>query len=43
VIVGDPGRAYAPTGVEMLATYDIPVIRDLEDRDIKRVHVVRIV
>jgi predicted nicotinamide N-methyase len=42
VIVGDPGRAYAPTGVETLATYEIPVIRDLEDADTKRVRVVRI-
>jgi predicted nicotinamide N-methyase len=42
VVVGDPGRAYAPADVETLATYDVPVIRDLEDADRKRVDVVRI-
>jgi predicted nicotinamide N-methyase len=42
VLVGDPGRAYAPTGYPTVATYDIPVIRDLEDAEFKRVRVLRI-
>lgn len=42
VVVGDPGRAYAPAGGETLATYDIPVIRDLEDADHKSVRILRI-
>ncbi len=42
VLVGDPGRAYAPQGHEIVATYDIPVIRDLEDADTKHVRIIRI-
>jgi predicted nicotinamide N-methyase len=42
VVVGDPGRAYAPVDAPTLAEYDVPVIRDLEDADHKRVRVVRI-
>ena len=45
VLVGDPGRAYAPrTGADVteVAAYDVPVIRDLEDMDVKRVRVLRI-
>jgi predicted nicotinamide N-methyase len=42
VLVGDPGRAYAPQDQETVATYDVPVIRDLEDADTKRVRVLRI-
>jgi predicted nicotinamide N-methyase len=42
VLVGDPGRAYAPAGMDELAGYDIPVIRDLEDADTKRVRILRI-
>ena len=42
VLVGDPGRAYAPSDVTTLAIYDVPVIRDLEDADIKVVRVIRI-
>ncbi|GIM94141.1 class I SAM-dependent methyltransferase [Paractinoplanes toevensis] len=30
VLVGDPGRAYLPTGLIKRATYDIPVIEALE-------------
>jgi predicted nicotinamide N-methyase len=42
VLVGDPGRAYRPaTGFEELAGYDVPVVRALEDRDVKRVTVLR--
>ena len=45
VLVGDPGRAYAPVvgaDVTEVAAYDVPVIRDLEDLDVKRVRVLRI-
>lgn len=36
VLFGDPGRAYLPaTGIEPLATYDVPVPRAIEDRDVK--------
>jgi predicted nicotinamide N-methyase len=42
IAVGDPGRAYLPrTGFEMLASYDVPVIRALEDADTKRTTVWR--
>ena len=37
VIVGDPGRSYFdPTAFEPLAAYDVPVMRSLEDADVKR-------
>lgn len=40
VLVGDPGRAYLPkTGLTLLATYSVPVTRELEDNDIKRTQV----
>lgn len=42
VLVGDPGRAYGPTGTDVLATYAVPVLRDLEDVEVKRVTVVHI-
>ena len=36
VLFGDPGRAYLPAaGIEPLATYDVPVPRAIEDRDIR--------
>ncbi|ABC21377.1 class I SAM-dependent methyltransferase [Rhodospirillum rubrum] len=36
VLLADPGRAYLPgTGLSALATYEVPVSRDLEDRDIR--------
>jgi predicted nicotinamide N-methyase len=36
VLVGDPGRAYAPrSGFTALAHYDVPVVRALEDADRK--------
>jgi len=42
VLVGDPGRAYAPReGFERVAEYDVPVNRDVEDLDIKRTQVLR--
>ena len=34
VLMGDPGRSYFPgSGVQRLATYEVPTSRDLEDRD----------
>jgi predicted nicotinamide N-methyase len=37
VVIGDPGRTYfPPSGMEKLASYDIPTSLDLEDRE-KRV------
>lgn len=43
VLVGDPGRAYLPhESFEQLAVYDVPVIRDLEDADVKRTTVWRL-
>jgi predicted nicotinamide N-methyase len=42
VLVGDPLRAYAPRDVEEVARYDVPVVRDLEDLDVKPVRVIRI-
>ena len=40
VLVGDPGRTYFPgTGLTHLATYEVPVTRDLEDSEIKRTSV----
>lgn len=43
VLVGDPGRAYAPTdGAVEVARYRVPVVRDLEDADVKVVRVLQI-
>jgi predicted nicotinamide N-methyase len=40
VLVGDPGRSYFPkTGLTVLATYEVPVTRALEDAEIKRTSV----
>ena len=42
VLVGDPGRAYRPgTGFRVVATYDVPVPRALEDADTKATTVLR--
>ncbi|KGF66848.1 50S ribosomal protein L11 methyltransferase [Hoeflea sp. BAL378] len=43
VLVGDPGRAYCPKeGLELRATYMVPVTRALEDSEIKRTSVWRV-
>ena len=40
VLLGDPGRTYLPrTGLDRLATYEVPVTRALEDAEIKRTSV----
>jgi predicted nicotinamide N-methyase len=37
IYVGDPGRSYFPkSGFALLATYEVPVTRALEDAEIKR-------
>ena len=37
MLIGDPGRAYLPQErLTHLASYDIPVSRELEDRDVKQ-------
>lgn len=35
VLIGDPGRAYMPTNLDRVATYDVPVPRALEATDVK--------
>ena len=42
ILVGDHGRAYLPkTGLEALATYEVPVTRELEDAEVKKTTVWR--
>ena len=42
VLVGDPGRAYLPkSGLQVLASYQVPVTRALEDAEIKKTTVWR--
>ena len=42
VLVGDPGRSYLPRDrLQLLATYEVPVSRALEDAEIKRTSVWR--
>jgi predicted nicotinamide N-methyase len=42
VLVGDPGRSYCPRGgMDLLATYMVPVTRALEDSEIKHTSVFR--
>ena len=42
VLIGDPGRAYlARDRLEKIAEHDVPVIRDLEDADVKKTAVWR--
>jgi predicted nicotinamide N-methyase len=43
VLVGDPGRAYVPVAaLDHVATYQVPVVRDLEDVDVKETNVWRV-
>lgn len=42
ILVGDPGRAYCPRDrMEMLASYQVPVTRALEDSEVKKTTVWR--
>jgi predicted nicotinamide N-methyase len=44
VLLGDPGRTYFPkSGIELLATYAVPVTRALEDSEIKKTGVWRLI
>ncbi|WP_430911202.1 class I SAM-dependent methyltransferase [Methylobacterium sp. sgz302541] len=44
VLIGDPGRAYLPKErLEKLATYEVPVMRSLEDAEVKRTSVWRFI
>ena len=37
VLIGDPGRSYFdPAGLVLLAEYEVPTTRELEDREVKR-------
>jgi len=43
VLLADPGRHYAPTdGLELLETYDVPVLKELESVDVKRTRLWRL-
>jgi predicted nicotinamide N-methyase len=43
VFIADPGRHYAPSdGLELLAEYQVPVLRDLESTDSKRTRLWRL-
>jgi predicted nicotinamide N-methyase len=43
VLIGDPGRSYLPKEkLEIVATYEVPVTRSLEDQDVKRSSVWRL-
>ena len=43
VLIGDPGRTYLPKErLTRLATYTVPVMRSLEDAEVKRSHVWRL-
>jgi predicted nicotinamide N-methyase len=42
VLVGDPGRAYLPEGLELVASYDVPVVDDVEAATSKRTRVLRL-
>ncbi len=43
VFLGDPGRSYFPkAGVERLTAYQVPTLRDLEDRDVRETAVYRL-
>jgi predicted nicotinamide N-methyase len=43
VLLADPGRSYAPSGsLELLATYDVPTLPELESVEFKRTNVWRL-
>jgi predicted nicotinamide N-methyase len=43
VLIADPGRHYAPSeGLELLETYEVPVLRELESTDMKRTRLWRL-
>jgi predicted nicotinamide N-methyase len=43
VLLADPGRAYLPReGLDRLAGYDVPVTRELEDREMRTTTIYRL-
>ena len=43
MLIGDPGRTYLPkSGMERLATYNVETSRALEDNDVRRTNVWRL-
>lgn len=43
VVVADPGRAYVPVDqIELVATYRVPVLRELEDGDERETRLIRL-
>jgi predicted nicotinamide N-methyase len=43
VLLADPGRHYAPTdGLDLLQTYEVPVLRELESTEVKRTRLWRV-
>ena len=43
VLIGDPGRAFLPkTGLQELAEYRVPTTREIEDTEIKRTRVFKL-
>ncbi|NWH07511.1 MAG: methyltransferase [Alphaproteobacteria bacterium] len=43
VLLGDPGRTYLPReGLAALATYEVPTTRELEDLEVRRTRVFRV-
>jgi predicted nicotinamide N-methyase len=35
VLLGDPGRAYLPPGLELLASYDVRTTREIDDAEVR--------
>jgi predicted nicotinamide N-methyase len=43
VLLADPGRSYAPSdGLELLATYDVPTLAEIESVEHKRTRLWRL-
>ena len=43
VLLGDPGRNYFPaSGVQLLQTYDVPTLLDLEDKPTRKTGVYKL-
>lgn len=42
VLLADPGRAYLPDGLEEVGRWDVPVSRELEDRDVRLTRLLRL-
>jgi len=42
VLLADPGRAYLPDGLEEVGRWEVPVSRELEDRDVRLTRLLRL-